>query len=210
MSLPGITLPGGFPAWLADGHEGELEDVYTRTAMRTGHARLRRIYTTVPERRRVSLLLLEHQAPRFHDWFERDLLAGERPFSTQVALVDGGLAWYAARFVDDPPYEAEPLRVAGGVGWRITATLLLYEGPQNFPPQLYALAARQVTALRGVAVGTTTKLLAAHQAIGLRGSAGRPGIVAHQVVGLEGVATATTHPALRAHQVIGLDGEVSG
>jgi len=206
MSLPEITLPGGLPCWLAEGHQGELQDVYAHVGMRTGHDRLRRVYTTAPERRRVALLLLEHQAPIFHDWFERDLLAGEREFSAHVANVAGGLAWWRARFADDPPYEAEPLQVAGGIGWRITATLLLMGEPSLEEPYTPDMIARNVIRLRASAVGTSFSVLEANNVIGLAAGVFDHHLEAHNVIGLQG--TVSDH-RLEAHNVVELVAEVS-
>ena len=206
MSLPEITLPGELPCWLAEGHQGELQDVYAHVTMRTGHDRLRRVYTSAPERRRVAMLLLEHQAPVFHDWFERDLLAGEREFSAHVAHVAGGLAWWRARFADDPPYEAEPLQVRGGIGWKITATLLLMGEPSEEAPYTPDMVARNVIRLRGRAVGTSFPVLEAHNVFGLAGGVFDHHLAAHNVFGLQG--TVSDH-RLEAHNVIPLVGEVS-
>lgn len=206
MSLPEITLPGTLPPWLAEGHQGELQDAYAHVLMRTGHDRLRRVYTSAPERRRVALLLLQDQAPVFHQWFEIDLLAGEREFSAHVADVAGGLAWWRARFADDPPYEAEPLQVAGGIGWKITATLLLMGQPSQEPPAQLSMVARNVIRPRASAIGTSFPVLEAHNVFGLAGGVFDQRLEAHNVFGLQG--TVTDH-RLEAHNVVPLVGEVS-
>ena len=147
MSLPAITLPGGFPCWLAAGHQSARDPVYAHTPMRTGHTRQRRVYTTAPETRSVSLMLTESQAQRFHAWFESDLLAGELEFSARVHLFGPGMGWWPARFVE--PYKAEPMAAKGGMLWRITAQLSLRGEPSDVGPELAYMAAEIVVPLQG-------------------------------------------------------------
>lgn len=167
--MPEIVLPSSLPAWLIDGHESQLEDAYAHVQMRTGHHRLRRVYRRPPEVRSVSLQLLEEQAATFHAWFEHDLLAGEREFAARVAHRGPGVVWYAARFLGDPPYDAEPLHLEGGVGWRIQARLLLSGQPQAFPPVLSAMSATTTIGLRGRARGTSTADMSATTVVDLVG-----------------------------------------
>lgn len=165
--MPEIVLPSGFPAWLIDGHESEMDDAYAHVPMRTGHHRLRRVYRQPPEVRSVSLLLREEQAADFHSWFESDLLAGERQFAARVANRGPGVVWYAARFV--APYEATPLHMAGGVGWRIDARLLLSGQPQAFAPVLTPMSAATIVGLSGRASGTSSADMSAATIVELVG-----------------------------------------
>ena len=158
MNLPGITLPGGFPCWLAAGHESARDPVYAHTPMRTGHTRQRRVYTTAPETRNVSLILDGAQAARFHAWFENDLSAGEASFSARVHQFGPGMGWWPARFVE--PYKAEPFASPKGVKWRITAQLTLYGEPQDEGPDLSLLTAEIAVPLQGRAVLTSEARMA--------------------------------------------------
>lgn len=166
-TMPEIVLPADLPAWLIDGHESALDDAYAHVEMRTGHHRLRRVYRRPPEVRSVSLLLREEQAAVFDEWFERDLLVGEREFAARVANRGPGIVWYAARFV--APYEAAPLHLAGGVGWRIDARLLLSGQPQAFAPVLTPMSATTTVGLRGRATGTSTADMSATTVVDLVG-----------------------------------------
>lgn len=167
MSLPAITLPGGFPCWLAAGHESARDPVYAHTPMRTGHTRQRRVYTTAPETRNVSLMLNESQVLRFHDWFESDLLAGELEFSARVHMFGPGMGWWPARFVE--PYKAEPMAAKDGMLWRVTAQLSLRGEPQDEGPELSTLSAEFVVALQGRAVITSEARMATEIRVPLTG-----------------------------------------
>lgn len=167
--MPEIVLPTGLPAWLIDGHASDLEDAYAHTPMRTGHHRLRRVYRQPPEVRAVSLQLLEEQAAVFHAWFEDDLLAGEREFAARVANRGPGIVWYAARFVGNPPYEATPLHLEGGVGWRIQARLLLTGAPQPAAPSLSSMWAFNYVTLTGRARNIASANMTATTTVALAG-----------------------------------------
>ncbi len=152
MSLPAITLPGGFPCWLAAGHSAEQDPVYASVPMQTGHTRLRRVYTTAPQVRQVALILNGAQAKRFDDWFDNDLLAGTREFSARVKAFGPGMEWWSARFVE--PYKADPFASPDGPKWRVTASLLFSGEPQAEGPELFELSSSVHVPLQGRAVLT--------------------------------------------------------
>jgi hypothetical protein len=201
MPLPGITLPGGFPAWLVDPHTSELDPVYAGVPMRTGHHRLRRVYTTAPEMRQVSLQLLEAQATQFHAWFENDLQAGALTFSARVANRGPGVVWFEARFVGDPPYEATPMHIAGGIGWRITATLRLTGEPQLSPPETGELASHVLIGLHGQAIGTTQKNLSSHVLVALQGIVSDAEMASHVLVPLIGIVETSNNVTVNGEAV---------
>lgn len=169
MALPEIVLPSGLPAWLIDGHQSELQDAYAHVRVRTGHHRVRRVFRQPPEVRSVSLLLREDQALVFHRWFEDDLQAGAREFSARVANRGPGVVWYAARFEGDPPYEAIPLHLEGGVGWRIQARLRLTGVPHAVGPGLSTMWAFNYIVLAGRARGSASADMTATTVVALTG-----------------------------------------
>lgn len=169
MALPQIVLPSDLPAWLINGHQSQIDDAYAHVQMRTGHYRLRRVYRNPPEVRSVSLLLEEWQAPIFHEWFENDIQAGALAFSARVANRGPGVVWYEARFVGDPPYEAVPLHMNGGVGWEVRARLLLSGSGSVAPPVLTPMTAANEIALQGRAIGSSTAYLTATTVVELVG-----------------------------------------
>lgn len=189
MTLPAITLPSGFPLWQADPHETQADPAYAHVKMQTGHLRIRRVFTTAPEVRTVALQLTDAQALAFHDWFERDLLAGERQFAAKVKTTGRGYEWRAARFV--APYEAEPINLGGGkLLWRIEAQLLM-TGP-SYPsgPILSTLEAEIAAPLGSRAAGVTSRLLAAEVAVPLDAETADRRIAAEVAVPLDGGVTA--------------------
>lgn len=140
--LPEILMPSGLPSWLIDGFSGSDDDAYGTVEMTTGHDRKRRLYRRPPIRRQVSLLLTELETLQFENWFENDLIAGERRFSARVRDMGPGDVWYAAQFVQ--PYEADYQHWAKGPEkdhWRISAELILYGVGSDFGPEMTAFKA---------------------------------------------------------------------
>ncbi len=77
----------------------------------------------------VGLFLSRAQMLAFDNWFEDDLVVGERQFSARVANQGPGLLWWAAEWFDVPL--STPLHSGF---WRVTGSLLLtgegsVEGP---------------------------------------------------------------------------------
>lgn len=120
MALPEIRPPSGTPCFLAAGHAIAPQSVYADVQMRSGHLRRRRLFTTAPRIVSVSWLLEADQMAAVDTWFEDVLLAGERPFSAQVANQGPGLLWWTAQWVE--PYQTEALHLGR---WRVTGQLLL-------------------------------------------------------------------------------------
>lgn len=137
MTLPEITLPDGTPAFSGGGHDIELGEMYADIPMRTGHARKRRVYTTVPRVVSVKLDMTLAQTLAFHEWYEGPLNVGVEEFSAQVANQGPGLLWWRARFVE--PYTAEADE--SGQSFWVTAKLrLIGEGSVIGPyrPEMYS------------------------------------------------------------------------
>jgi len=203
VALPQIALPGNFPAWLAAGHEDQPQTVYARVPMSTGEARLRRVYTTAPRVRSVSLLLTPSQAAQFHEWFERDLRAGEVAFAAKVRSPSLGEVWWEARFAE--AYRADPLPTRNGVVWQISAELLLTGEPSIEPPVLSTLAAEVLVGLSGSAQLTTEIWLAAEVDVTMEGTVSISDLAAEVEVPLWGRVTAV--PQLAAEVLVELEGE---
>lgn len=117
--------------WLLDNHEGQDEDIYARTDMDMGPARLRRMYTVVPHVRRAKIFLTSDEAKIFHEWFEWAIGVGELRFIGQFHDVGRGIRWFEAEFVK--PWEAEFVALGekneDGVAsraWKISVEVRLY------------------------------------------------------------------------------------
>lgn len=162
MALPELLLPAGTPPFLAEGHAVELLPVYADTAMRTGHARRRRIFTTSPRLVSVSLRLTPAQAAAFDAWFEGPLRVGTRPFTAIVANQGPGVRYWEATF--EAPYEAEALP---GGRWRVTAQLRLTGEGSATPPVPTSLVAATLVPMVGAAVITIPQRLVADSAVAL-------------------------------------------
>ena len=163
MALPELTLPDGTPAFLADGHGIELMPLYADVAMRTGHDRRRRVYTTVPRIVSVGLQMTAAQMLAFHNWFEGPLQAGAQVFSAQVANQGPGLLWWRARFVE--PYTADAGEA--GASFKVSARLLLTGDGSVAGPYTPFLQASALVPLTGSAVLTAPFDLAASSVVAL-------------------------------------------
>lgn len=161
--LPELTLPDGTPAFVAAGHTIDLTQMYADVAMRTGHDRRRRVYTTVPRMVNVALHLTAAQVLAFHQWFEGPLQAGAQWFSALVANQGPGLLWWKARFAE--PYTADA--GDGGGNFRVVAKLLLVGDGSANAPYSANLSAASLTALSGAAVLTSPTTLASASVIAL-------------------------------------------
>lgn len=96
MALPSITLPAGFPTWVAAGYTSEETPTHGHAAMSTGAPRSRKRYTQAERLEAVSVRLTQAQLAAWHTWHEDTLLAGRLPFSAQVYGYGGGLVWFDA------------------------------------------------------------------------------------------------------------------
>ena len=125
--------------WLLDSHSGQDEEIYARTDMDMGPARLRRKYTQVPHVRSAKMFVTADEAKKFHEWFEVTLGVGQLRFIAQFHDIGAGLRWFEAEFVE--PWEAEfvPLAEQNKDGnaeraWKISVKVRLYgEGMLHNP-----------------------------------------------------------------------------
>lgn len=123
MALPGITLPAGFPVFQQSGHGVRQDSLFSTFKPKSGHARVRRIWTIAPRTVSVELFLTRNQTLLFHQWFEDVLIAGELPFSARVASQGGtGLLWWYAEWKSPPSYDPRPSQ--DGL-WRVSGELIL-------------------------------------------------------------------------------------
>lgn len=181
--LPEIRLPDGFPAWLIEAHDAQDDTRFGRVEMSAGHARMRRVYSSAPQRRNVSMLLTEAQASEFFAFFENDLIAGAERFAAKVRALGPDHLWYGAMFVS--PYRASMLHTGRPtVRWKVEAELLLFGAGSMTAPGLTSMRAAIAVPLLAGAIGTTTKTLSAAIAVALSASADDPRMSADIVVGL--------------------------
>lgn len=117
--------------WLLDSHEGQDEDIYARTDMDMGPARLRRMYTVVPHVRRAKIFLTAAEAKVFHEWFEWGIGVGQLRFIAQFHDAGYGIRWFEAEFVK--PWEAEYVALGernedgnAARAWKISVEVRLY------------------------------------------------------------------------------------
>lgn len=122
MPMPAVAWPSHLRLVVAN-HSSEISDGYAMVPMRTGAPRRRRVQLAGPEIRAVEGLFSHSQVRSLHDWFENDLIAGERPFSIWLPGPGPGLVQYEARFLE--PYTAEPIPSRPPALWRFAARLLL-------------------------------------------------------------------------------------
>lgn len=146
LERSGIIFPID-ACWLLDKHEEQAEDIYARTEMDIGPARLRRKYTEVPVVRKAQIFLNAEQSKRFHEWFENTLGVGQLRFQAQFHGVGQGIRWFEAEFVK--PWEAEYVALGeinedGNAerAWKITVELRLYgDGTMRDPRETPDFAA---------------------------------------------------------------------
>lgn len=155
MSLPGILVPVGTPAFALDGHGIEPGSPYADVPMLQGEARRRRIYTTAPSLAQVSATLDAATMAAFDQWFEEVLLAGALEFAAELKACGDGVEYWRALWTE--PYDAEPLH--GGL-WRVSGRLLLSGEPSAAPPSNDSLAVEFSAALAATAEATTSAALA--------------------------------------------------
>ena len=155
MSLPEITAPAGVPVFLYESHGIQESSVFANVPMRTGHGRLRRLYTVNDRVVTVSWSLDARQMALVHDWFENVLIVGSQFFSAQVK--DQGsraLLWWKAKWL--APYTSEPT-VPGR--WRVTGTLQLFGEGSLTGPVSSGLSTSFGMALKGNVVLTVNQPL---------------------------------------------------
>lgn len=120
-----IYWPREFPCWLLENHEGQDEDIYARTEMDVGPARLRRMYRAVPHVRKAELFLHGDEPAAFHAFFEETLNRGMNRFTAPFISREGGTRYYECEFVK--PYDAEFVLLSEARrAWRVRCEFRLY------------------------------------------------------------------------------------
>lgn len=120
-----IYWPREFPCWLLENHEGQDEDIYARTEMDIGPARLRRKFRAVPHVRKAEIFLYGAEPAAFHQFFEDSIDRGARRFVAPFMAREGGIRYYECEFVK--PYEAEFVLLSDARrAWRIKCEFRLH------------------------------------------------------------------------------------
>lgn len=121
-----IYWPAEFPCFLLENHEGQDEDIYARTEVDFGPARLRRKYRVVPHQRKAEIFFHGDQPAAFHYFFENDLDRGQRRFMAPFQAIEGSeIRFFETEFVE--PYEAEFVLLAEAKrAWRVKCKFRLY------------------------------------------------------------------------------------
>lgn len=120
-----IYWPREFPCWLLENHEGQDEDIYARTEMDVGPARLRRMYRRVPHVRKAEIFLHGAEPAAFHEFFEETLNRGMNRFTAPFISREGGTRYYECEFVK--PYDAEFVLLSEARrAWRVRCEFRLY------------------------------------------------------------------------------------
>ncbi|HAT3749166.1 TPA: hypothetical protein I8622_002142 [Klebsiella oxytoca] len=100
-----------------------------RTQMVTGRTRQRRAYTSVPTETDIAWIFTDAQGQAFEAWY-RDVISDGAAWFNMPLLTPVGQRDYVCRFKDI--YEGPTPE--GGMFWRYTATLELWERPLVPPP----------------------------------------------------------------------------
>jgi hypothetical protein len=161
--------PRELPAFLLAGH-GFADQGITDEPVQyeRGEDRQRQRWTFNPLVASVGCTLKQAHFDRFVTWYEDELIAGSKRFDVRVAE-QGGVRtaeWWAAQFIGPPRCEVITKETSTGHYWRVSAELLLLDGPyatrtapglrglSTFVTRLYAKQASN-TALRGLSTFTT-------------------------------------------------------
>ncbi len=115
------------PCVLKDGFGLQAISPLKRTDQVTGRARQRRAYTSTPTQSGVQWILTDSQGQAFEAWF-RDVLTDGAAWFNMPLMTPIGKRLYACRFTDI--YQGPTPE--GGLYWRYSATLELWERP--LPP----------------------------------------------------------------------------
>lgn len=125
-----INYPGDYlPCPLKEGFGLKPTSTLKRTTMVTGRARQRRAYRSVPTETAVSWIFSDAEAQLFEAWF-RDVLNDGQAWFNMPLLTPVGSRNYVCRFTDI--YEGPTPE--GGMFWRYTARIELWERPMVPPP----------------------------------------------------------------------------
>lgn len=168
-----IYWPAHFPCFLLENHEGQDEDIYARTEVDFGPARMRRKYRVVPHQRKAELFLHDDLPKEFYEFFENDLDRGERRFEAPFQSVDGVIRFYETEFVE--PYEADFVLMGEAKrAWRVRCKFRLYgDGKMDsgamLPVDLYVTGK---VSLRASSRVQSRSVLEARCGVNLRGHVG--------------------------------------
>lgn len=168
-----IFWPREFPCWLLENHEGQDEDIYARTEMDVGPARLRRMYRAVPHIRKAEIFLHGEEPAAFHAFFEETLDRGTNRFTAPFISREGGTRYYECEFVK--PYDAEFVLLSEARrAWRLRCEFRLY-GDGTLDPgdmQPAKLASEYGVRLRASARVQVTAVLSVEHSVALQAVAG--------------------------------------
>lgn len=165
MALPEITLPRGFPYFLAANHGFGLVWAFVSIPRVTGLTRSRRVRRRNLRIQDVALVLNETEAAQFVSWFERDLRVGSLPFSAQIMTADGRPLWWGCEWVAPPSHTAMHLG-----RWRIEGQVRISGDPPTIdgPVRSSFVSSPRIT-LQGVARPSVEKNFGAEISVGMIG-----------------------------------------
>jgi len=119
-----INYPDGLPDAQREGYDLNHVQPFRRTAMVTGRARQRRLFSSVPTLTNVNWIFQSHEAAAFEAWF-RDVLNDGVEWFNMTLNTPVGIAKYVCRFTE--AYKGPDL--VGVRYWRIRASLEIWERP---------------------------------------------------------------------------------
>lgn len=125
-----IQYPQGLPLGLKSGRSYQIVSPLQRSGLRSGRARQRRRFTSVPEMVSISWIFNDLQAQAFESWFMDVLSDGAQWFEMPLRTPQGLLP-YTCRFADI--YQG-PVGAGPGL-WSFSAQLEMFEravAPGNF------------------------------------------------------------------------------
>lgn len=109
MAASYITVPVELNRLRASDHSFDSIDIAAEMQYEAGENRRRRIYTQVPDIVNFSWDMTQAHLDIYDNWFEEDLIAGERQFDILVAQEGGtGVTWSNAKFIGVPEIETLP------------------------------------------------------------------------------------------------------
>lgn len=120
-----IDYPSTLPTPSRDGYALQHVSPFSRTPMRTGRARQRRTFQSVPSEVGLTFTFREPEAQVFEGWFAYDITDGADWFNIDLKTPVGNLAPYECRFME--MYSGPEL--FGLDLWRYTARVEIRERP---------------------------------------------------------------------------------
>lgn len=107
MGLPLLLQPAGTPPFLVAGHGLAPAPLHDDVDRMTGHSLKRKIFTSAPQVRTVSMLLEAAQALAWDDWFENPADVANEFFTADFNLGQiGDGRYFAAQWVAPPTWQA--------------------------------------------------------------------------------------------------------